>query len=97
MIYKVYKIRFKSPDEAYAENFKEFNKLYTKYDVDVKLGGVNAKDPNEVYYITVYKDENHYEETVKKLQSDSTYAELTVKLEDTRESIDVITLNNVID
>ncbi|GAI76402.1 unnamed protein product, partial [marine sediment metagenome] len=49
---------------------------------------------SEMYLLTLYKNKSHYEETVKKLKSDPKYMELSKKLEEGRESIEVITLES---
>ena len=94
MLYKLYKAKNKSTEDIYDDSFEGFSKVYKKYDVQVLGGGTNVDDNSEMYLMVVYKDKNHYEETVKKLKADSTYIELSKKLQETRESIDVITLES---
>ncbi len=94
MLYKLYKAKNKSTDPVYEDSFDEFSKIYKKYDVQVLGGGTNVDDKSEMYLMTVYKDQAHYEETVKKLRTDPKYIELTKKLEERRESIEVITLES---
>ena len=94
MLYKLYRSKHKSSDPVYDDSFSEFNKLYKKYDVKVVGGGTNIENPQEEYFMTVYKNKAHYEETVSKLRNDPKYQELTKKLEDRRDSIEVITLES---
>ncbi|MHA2255853.1 MAG: hypothetical protein ACXAAM_07265 [Candidatus Heimdallarchaeaceae archaeon] len=94
MLYKLYKSKQKSTDVIYDDSFEDFSKIYKKYDVQVLGGGTNVDDNSEMYLMVVYKDKNHYEETVKKLQTDPTYQELSKNLQEKRESIEVITLES---
>ncbi len=94
MLYKLYKARNKTADSDFDESYKEFIDSYKKYDVQVVGGGSNIDDPHEMYIMIAYKDKNHYEETVKKLQKDSNYIEQSKKLHELRESIDVVTLES---
>jgi hypothetical protein len=94
MLYKLYKSKQKSTDVSYDDSFEDFSKIYKKYDVQVLGGGTNVDDNSEMYLMIVYKDKNHYEQTVKKLQSDPTYQELSKNLQEKRESIEVITLES---
>ena len=94
MLYKLYKAKNKSSEDIYDDSFEGFSKVYKKYDVQVLGGGTNVDDNSEMYLMVVYKDKNHYEETIKKLKADPTYVELSKKLQETRESIDVITLES---
>ena len=94
MYYKLYKTKTKTTDVSYDESFSEFNKIYKKHDVQVLGGGTNVEDRREMYLMTLYKDKSHYEETVNKLRDDPRYMELSKKLEEGRESIEVITLES---
>ena len=76
MLYKLYKSKQKSTDVIYDDSFEEFSKIYKKYDVQVLGGGTNVDDSSEMYLMVVYKNKNHYEETVKKLQADSLIKDL---------------------
>lgn len=92
MIYKLYKMKYKTADAVHENSYKEFDEIYKKYDVKMVGGGYNSEDHKVIYFMSVYNDEDHYKETVKKLQSDPTYIELTKKLEVNREDIKVKTL-----
>ncbi|NPD88732.1 MAG: hypothetical protein HGN29_08400 [Asgard group archaeon] len=94
MLYKLYKAKNKTTEEIYDYSFEGFSSIYKKYDVQVLGGGTNVDDTSEMYLMVVYKDKKHYEETVKKLQADPTYIELSKKLQEQRESIEVITLES---
>ncbi len=94
MIYKLYKSIQKEADVIYDDSFDEFSKIYKKYDVNVLGGGTNADNTREMYLMVAYKDKSHYDETVKKLRNDPKYQELTKKLEERRNSIEVITLES---
>ena len=92
MIYKLYKMKFKNADSVHENSYKEFDEVYQKYDVKLVGGGYNSKDHKELYFMSVYNDEDHYKETVEKLKSDPTYIELSKKLEVDREDVQVKTL-----
>ena len=94
MYYKLYKTKTKTTDVSYDASFSEFNKIYQKHDAQVLGGGANVEDRREMYLMTLYKNKLHYEETVNKLRDDPKYMELSKKLEEGRESIEVITLES---
>ena len=94
MFYKLYKSIQKTADIIYDDSYEEFSKIYKKYDVKVLGGGTNVDNPREMYLMVVYKDKTHYEETVKKLQNDPKYAELSKELQERRESIEITTLES---
>jgi len=94
MLYKLYKSKVKPTEVTYEDSFEDFSKIYKKYDVQILGGGTNTEDNSEMYLMVAYKDEDHYKQTVEKLHSDSTYQELSKKLQETRESIEVITLES---
>lgn len=94
MIYKLYKSIQKDADIIYDDSFEEFNKIYKKYDVQVLGGGTNVDNPREVYFMVVYKDQTHYDETVKQLKNDQKYSELSKTLQESRDSIEVTTLES---
>ena len=73
-------------------SLKEFDAVYKKYGVKLVGGGYDSKDHKEIYFMSVFNDEDHYKETTKKLQSDSTYMELSKKLEVDREDVNIMTL-----
>lgn len=85
-------MKFKTADAVHESSYKEFDEVYKKYDVKLVGGGYNAKDHKEIYFMSVYNDEDHYKETTKKLQSDPAYIELSKKLEENREDVQVKTL-----
>ncbi len=94
MLYKLYKSKQISTDVIYDDSFEDFSKIYKKYDVQVLGGGTNVDDNSEMYLMVVYKDKTHYEQTVEKLREDPTYKELSEKLQEKRESIEIITLES---
>ena len=94
MLYKLYKAKNKTSDEIYDDSFEGFSDVYKKYDVQVLGGGTNVDDNSEMYLMVVYKDKKQYEETIKKLQADPTYVNLSKKIQEQRESIEVITLES---
>ena len=85
-------MKFKTADAVHEKSYKEFDVVYKKYGVKLVGGGYDSKDHKEIYFMSVFNDEDHYKETTKKLQSDSTYMELSKKLEVDREDVNIITL-----
>ena len=99
MLYKLYIDRSK-PEGQIAESemervFKGFQEIYDEYGVKVIGAWNNADDPLEGYLITAYKDEAHYEEAVAKMRANKKYQELSEKLQDSRESVQVVTLTTL--
>ena len=85
-------MKFKTADAVHESSYKEFDVVYKKYGVKLVGGGYDSKDHKEIYFMSVFNDEDHYKETTKKLQSDSTYMELSKKLEVDREDVNIMTL-----
>lgn len=70
----------------------KFEDLYKKYNVDIVGFWVNAKDENELYYISKYEDENDYKMKVENLRKDEEYVRLTKQLKEVRTSIETTKL-----
>jgi hypothetical protein len=99
MLYKLYIDRSK-PESQLADSeldrvFKSFQEIYEEYGVKVIGAWNNADDPLEGYLITAYKDEAHYEEAVAKMRVNKRYQELSEELQDSRESVKVVTLTTM--
>ena len=94
MIYKLYKVRSKGlfSETRGLEIASEFNKIYAENDVKVVGTWLNSDDPNEVYLITAYRSEGHYEEFVESMNTNDKYQELSRELEEDRESIEAVDL-----
>jgi hypothetical protein len=58
----------------------EFEEIYKRHHVDIVGFWENSEDPTEAFYISRYKNEDHYKKTVEKLKSDEQYAKLTKEL-----------------
>ena len=97
MIYKLYKERSKglSDQPVGLDLFDEFNKIYEANDVKVVGVWQNSNDSKEVYFMTAFRDEEHYNNFVAAVKEDSTYLEMSLKIEEDRESIEVTTLTKV--
>ena len=52
-------------------------------------------DPLEGYLITAYRDTAHYEDAVAQMRENKRYNELSEELQETRESVKVVTLTNL--
>ena len=69
MLYKLYVVTNKIPAEE-AKGlalFKDFKNIYSEYDVQVIGVWVNTENPYEVYLMTAFKDEAHYESFVNSM------------------------------
>ena len=97
MIYKLYKERSKGlrDQPVGLDLFEEFNKIYEANDVKVVGVWQNIEDPNEVYFMTAFRSEEHYQNFVATVKQDSTYLNMSAKIEEDRESIEVTTLTKV--
>ena len=92
MLCKLYIAKYKDgiPDDT---KFKDFQKFYEENGVKVIGGWENAADKNELYFMTGYRDENHYSEFTTKMKENARYQELSAGLGNERESVKVVTLN----
>lgn len=98
-IYKLYKERSKEAanrTEGIAM-FTEFRKFYDANDVKVIGVWKNINDDKEMYFMTAFHDEAHYKKFVETVKMDEKYNELNAKIVEGRESIDVTTLEMVVD
>jgi len=96
MLYKLYIDRSKPEgqikDSEMERVFKGFQEIYEEYGVKVVGAWSNVDDPLEGYLITAYRDAAHYEEAVAKMRVNKRYQELSEELQDSRESVKVVTL-----
>jgi hypothetical protein len=99
MLYKLYIDRSKPEgqikDSEMERVFRGFQEIYREYGVKVVGAWNNADDPLEGYLITAYRDEAHYEEAVAKMRVNKRYQELSEQLQDSRESVKVVTLTSL--
>ncbi len=79
------------------ELFPEFKKIYDENDVKVIGVWQNADNPLEYYFITGYRDEQHYREFGENSKHNQRYLDLSKEMEEARESIEVITLKMAVD
>ncbi|MFX0108840.1 MAG: NIPSNAP family protein [Candidatus Hodarchaeota archaeon] len=92
--YMLYRTKSKDDNIEELESLRtEFEELYKKYNVNIVGFWENADDPQEVYYISKYKDEADYKSKTEQLRSDERYIELTKKLDELRLESQVIRLN----
>ncbi|OLS22025.1 MAG: hypothetical protein HeimC2_30790 [Candidatus Heimdallarchaeota archaeon LC_2] len=96
MLCKLYIAKYKEgiPDNT---RFKDFEKFYEENGVKVIGGWENADDKDELYFITGYRDQNHYDEFVANMKNNARYQELSADLGSERESVKVVTLNQLAD
>ncbi|MHA2028728.1 MAG: hypothetical protein ACW99A_15020 [Candidatus Kariarchaeaceae archaeon] len=92
MLCKLYIAKYKEriPDDT---RFSEFENFYKENDVKVIGGWENAEDKNELYFMTGYRDQDHYNEFTAKMKENTRYQELSAELGKERESVKVVTLN----
>lgn len=96
MLNKLYIVKYKDgiPDNT---RFKQFQKFYEENGVKVIGGWENADDKNELFFMTSYNDQNHYDEFTSNMKNNTRYQELTTELEKDRESVKVVTLKQTTD
>ncbi|MFQ5819662.1 MAG: hypothetical protein ACE5I5_06720 [Candidatus Heimdallarchaeota archaeon] len=97
MLYKLYKTRYPAGNRPDLERFKEFQKIYKEHGVKVIGGWQNVNDPQETWFMTAYRDKAHFDEALAKMQADPKYMEMSKKLQEARDSIEVTTLELVPD
>ena len=99
MYYKLYKETAKASvsNPRGLQLFPEFKKLYDENDVKVIGVWENVDNPREYYFLTAYRDEQHYQEFGENLRSNQQYLDLSKEIEEDRESIEAITLKMVVD
>ena len=82
-MYMLYKTKAKSTDEL--DNLRvQFEEIYKRHEVDIVGFWTNADAENEFFYMSRYKDEADYKNTVEKLRSDEDYIRLGKELKDAR-------------
>ena len=98
-LYKLYVDRTKSSIDKPRgiELAHEFRKIYEEN--GVKFVGVwtNINDPQEQYFMTAYKDENHYKQFLEKAGTNQKYQEMSKELAEERESIEGVNLRPATD
>lgn len=62
----------------------KFQEIYKRHKVDIVGFWVNAEDESEVYYMSRYKNEDDYKETVERLRKDEDYVRLGSDLKEAR-------------
>ena len=91
-------MRIKPGLDLTAEEDEEvFNNLYKEHGVETVGEWVNSDDDREVYFITGYRDEEHYNSFVSAMKENSAYIESSKKLGDMRESVKAVNLNSMRD
>lgn len=75
--------------------FEEFKKIYQQHGVKVIGEWGNTDNPKEYYFMTAYRDENHYRDFVNAMKENTRYQEMGKILASERESIEVVRLKDV--
>jgi hypothetical protein len=91
MLYKLYIAKYKDriPDDT---RFKEFENFYKENGVEVVGGWENVNDKDELYFMTGYRDQDHYNKFTETMKNNARYQELTALIGNEREGISVVTL-----
>lgn len=95
MLCKLYVIKYKPGVEKDEEDYRFYEKIYQENGVRVVGLWENVEDSNELYYMTEFRDQAHYDEFVSKMKDNEEYNTRGQKLADQRESIKAITLNKL--
>lgn len=99
MIYKFYKAESAGlmQGEKMAEYIIAFDKIYAENDVTVIGTWYNVDDENETYFITAFKNEQHYIDFVKKMETHTEYQQMSKEMAPDRISIESATLKKYIE
>jgi uncharacterized protein YhaN len=82
-MYMLYKTKTKSTEEL--DNLRvQFEEIYKRHEVDIVGFWTNAEAEDEFFYMSRYKDEADYKNTVDKLRQDEDYIRLGKELKDAR-------------
>ena len=99
MIYKYYKVKsaglFDTPRGI--EIIKAFGEIYKEHDVTVIGTWYNVDDTSDTYYMTGFKNDQHYSDFVEKMKSHQGYQELSKEMGADRLAIEGVTLKQFID
>jgi len=89
MLYKLYVVETKGPaiESQGIKLFNEFNKIYKSQNVEVIGVWTNEDNPNEVLFMTAFRDEGHYQSFITAMKDNRKYQEMSSLLEDERASI----------
>jgi hypothetical protein len=99
MIYKLYVVTNKVPaNEAQGiALFNDFKGIYHEHDVKVIGVWVNMENPYEVYFMTAFNDNDHYNSFLESTKEDEDYQKMAKILEDEREDIKAVNLRMSVD
>lgn len=95
MIYKLYKDTTRTSEPVDLDIFNEFKSIYEENNVNVVGLWQNESKTNEFFFMTAYRDAEHYNSFVESMKTHERYQELSRKLEEERESIEAIELKDV--
>lgn len=94
MVYKFYKSKSAGlmQGQQMIEYINAFNKIYKENDVTVIGTWYSADDPSETYFMTGFKNEQHYSDFVEKMKTHNDYQRMSKEMEPDRLSIEAATL-----
>ena len=96
MIYKFYKSKSAGllQGEQMVKYINAFDKIYEENDVVVIGTWYNINDPSETYFMTAFKNDQHYLDFVEKMKSHEAYQRMSMEMEPDRLSIEAATLRS---
>ena len=94
MIYKFYKAKSAGLFRGQKLNdyIDAFDKIYGENDVTVVGTWYDVNDSSETYFMTAFKNEQHYDDFVEKMKSHEGYQRMTKEMAPDRLSIEGATL-----
>ena len=94
MIYKFYKVKSAGlfQKDEILDYINVFDKIYAENAVNVIGSWYNADDETETYFITAFRNEQHYADFVEKMKTHEDYQRMTLEMEPDRLSIQGTTL-----
>ncbi len=76
MLYKLYRVTYKE-DVPEKTHFEDFRKFYEENGVTVVGGWANADKRGEMFFMTAYRDMDHYSTFITSMKENTRYQELT--------------------
>lgn len=91
MLYKLYITKTKSSADQSrgVELYNEFKEIYEKHEVKVLGVWLNIDNANEVYFMTAFKNQEHYSKFIESMKENDRYQKMSQELAEERESIEV--------
>ena len=97
MYFKLYKETSNNASSAGLRVFEEFNKIYQEHRVNVIGVWKNKANSQELFFMTAYDSEDHYQNFVEEMKTNEKYQSLSLELGASRESMEVFTLEDALE